>query len=833
MPNLKLLVQTFGERLTTCGGWVTLIMALTILLLALPLTALGLRLITLGGSWYYAIAGAVFTAAAMQILRERRIGYWLYVYAFVGTILWSFWEVGADPWGLLPRLLTFTVIQLVFWMIWRWVDNRLMPVRSRLNWWNGIAGAMAAIVAAVVFSLLFVRGPIHSAEIADVISVGRPNSGPPNTERASGMADGDWPNYGRGPGGERFSPLSDITPENVKGLKRAWVYHTGALGPTFEGTPLIVRGKLVVCISNAQVVALDPVTGKESWRFNPAADLSHGASLACRGVAYDKTRKPAGPCVHRILFATVTARMYALDLETGERCTDFGTNGEIDLTAGMGLVKPGFYYVTSPPAIVRGKAVVGGLVWDNVERGEPSGVVRAFDTTTGVLSWAFDVGRLDRTTLPPPGEHYTRGTPNVWAPISADPQLGLVYLPTGNETPDFFGGDRQEASEKFASSIIAVDVETGRLRWHFQTVHHDIWDMDIPAQPVLIDIPETPGAKPTPAVLVATKPGDLFLFDRRDGRPLTHIEERPAPQGAVAGDFTSGTQPYSDLPSLAPPRLTEAKMWGVTPLDQLECRIAFRRHRYDGMFTPPSIEGSIVYPSSLGVFEWGSISTNPARGMLFANTSWMPLINTLIPRAPPVPAVPGTSIQSILDNFLKALAEPSHRFERWVLRLLGVNIAPPQPNYGGPMLGTPYASLEFPFSSSPGIPCHQPPWGHMSAIDLISREIVWRNPLGGIRLGLFGTPLGIHLKIGLPNLGGSVVTAGGVVFVAASMDRTFRALDAATGEELWRDYLPAGGNATPTIYRGANGKQYVVLAAGGHYLLEPIVGDSLIAYTLP
>jgi quinoprotein glucose dehydrogenase len=267
------------------------------------------------------------------------------------------------------------------------------------------------------------------------------------------------------------------------------------------------------------------------------------------------------------------------------------------------------------------------------------------------------------------------------------------------------------------------------------------------------------------------------------------------PQGAVAGDFSSRTQPFSELPSLAPPKLTEVKMWGLTPLDQLECRIRFRRHRYDGMFTPPSLEGSIQYPSSFGVFEWGGVSIDPARGVLFANTSWVPVINTLIPRSK-------------------------------------VTYVWPPHNFGGPGYGTPYASIAPPFLSFFGIPCQQPPWGHMTAINLISRKIMWRSPLGEVR-GILSIPLGIHLNIGLPNLGGSVVTAGGVLFVAAATDRTFRALDATTGEELWHDHLPAGGNATPAVYRGADGKQYVVLAAGGHSGLEPTVSDSLIAYTLP
>jgi quinoprotein glucose dehydrogenase len=771
---------------------------------------LGWRLISFGGSWYYAIVGAILTAAAIEILRERRDGYWLYLLGFSLTLVWSIWEAGFNTIALLPRMTVFTVILVVCWICWCWIDPRLMPVLPTGTRWRraGVDIAAVAIVAglsALTWSLLAGQSP----ELADVIP-----ATPVNPQTATGIAtsniaiaDGDWPNYGRVPGGQRFSPIAQITSENIANLKRTWVFHTGVLprpnAPSlqkfmFEATPLKVNDKLVLCTAYAQVVAVDAVTGREIWRFDPKGNTDDAVFLACRGVSYAKIAGASGMCAHRILFATVTARMYALDVDTGARCTDFGDNGEIDLTTGMGLVKPGFYYVTSPAAIIRGVAVIGGWVIDNVERGEPSGVVRAFDVKTGELAWAFDVGRLDRTTLPPAGEHYTRGTPNVWAPMSADPELGLVYLPTGNETPDFFGGGRQQASEEFASSIIAVDANTGKMRWHFQTVHHDLWDFDIPAQPVLIDLPTEDGTQATPAVVVATKRGEVFILDRRDGKPLAAIEERAVPQGATKGDFTSRTQPYPDFPALGPPVLTEATMWGATPLDQLLCRIQFRQHRYEGPFTPASEIGSIHYPGSFGVYEWGSVSVDPARHLMFANTSWVALINTLLPREVAQKTTAGDG------------------------------------DLGGPALGTPYVSRVTSFVSPLGIPCNQPPWGHVTAIDLATHKILWRDILGSARSqGPFGRATGFALKLGVPNMGGSVNTAGGVIFVASTADDTFRALDARTGKELWHDHLPAGGQATPMTYLGVDGKQYVVIAAGGHFGLSSSSSDSLIAYALP
>jgi quinoprotein glucose dehydrogenase len=794
------------RRLFSFGGWLTLIMGITVLIFGLPMFLMGIHLIALGGSWYYAIAGAFFTVAAVQILREKRRGYWTYFVTFAATIVWAFWEVGPSPWGLLPRVLTFLVIALVCWATWPLIDRRLQPqgadpklVRDLDrhlgflgSWQTAVISAVAIIVVGGTSALVF---PGPSTDLPDSVETPADYAFHTAAMPADPTPPGEWQNYGRVPGGQRFSPLNQITPANVGQLQRAWTFHTGAVQGSdeglprrfaFESTPLAVRGKLIMCTPHAEVIAVDSATGREVWRFNPKSDIRSQPFMICRGVSYHETPGAQGPCAHRIMWATMTARLYALDADTGQRCAGFGgPRGEVDLTAGMGLVTPGFYYVSSPPSIVGDVAVMGGWVYDNVERGEPSGVVRAFDVHTGKLAWAMDVGRLDRKTLPPPGEQYTRGTINVWSPISADPALGLVYLPTGNETPDFFGGGRLPSSDKYSSSVIAVDAKTGDIRWHFQTVHHDIWDQDIAAQPLLVDFPETPGARPTPAVLVSTKSGQTFVLDRRTGRPLVPVTERRVPQGAVAGDFTSPTQPYSGFPSLAPADFTEKSMWGVFPIDQLECRIKFHRSSYEGAFTPPSTAGSILLPGSLGVYEWGSASVDPVHGIMYANTSWTPMLTRLIPQ-------------------LKYRGHPT------------------SDDVGGYGLGTPYGSTVLAFLSSLGAPCIQPPWGHMTAIDLAAHRVLWRRPLGSF----------LGMTVGLPNMGGGAVTAGGVIFQGATPDSTFRAIDAKTGKVLWSDKLPANANATPVVYQGADGRQYVAIAAGGHAGMGP-TGDTVVAYALP
>lgn len=796
---------------TRSGGscrWISASLGVILLFAGVAMMYGGVLLIKLDGSWYYAIGGAVLLIAALQLLLARRSGFLIYAGFCVATLAWGVYECGWNPIALLPRVLFFLVLLIVMLLSWRWFARPFARDREQVH------GTMPALLVGSALTLLIIglfgAGllPNHAIDQA-VASDNHPAEGMP--AGTASIAPGDWPNYGRTPGGQRYSPLDQITPANVAGLTQAWTFHTGATGLPrgskagefmFEATPLKVRDKLVFCTPHAEVIAVSPETGKSIWVFKPLANLSAAPFLACRGVSYDETPGATGVCAHRILTATLDAKMYALDADTGQRCPEFGKNGEIDLTVGMGLVKPGFYYVTSPPSIVHGKAVIGGWVIDNVERGEPSGVVRAFDTRTGQLAWAFDMGRTDRTTLPPAGEFYTRGTPNVWAPISNDPELGLVYLPTGNETPDFFGGGRQAVSEKYASSLIAVDADSGKIRWHFQTTHHDIWDYDIPAQPTTVDVPGAHGKPPTLALLVPTKRGELFMLDRRTGAPLTHIEERKVPQGAVPGERLSPTQPFqTDMPTFAPAALRESDMWGATPFDQLYCRIRFKELRYEGAFTPPSLQGSLAYPGSAGVFEWGGVSVDPLRHIVVVNNNYMTIINKLTPR----------------DELSTGGKQDSRGGD-----------------FGGPQLGTPYAVSATPFLSPLAIPCNQPPWGMISALDLKTRKLLWRRPLGSAYdNGPLGISSHVPLQVGVPNMGGSVVTRSGLIFIAATADRTLRAFHLRTGHELWHATLPFSGIATPSIYEGKDGRQYVVIAAGGHTGLGNSGGDAVIAFALP
>jgi len=788
--------------------WISAAMGVILLLSGAAMLYGGVRLIKLDGSWYYAIAGVALLVAGSQLLLARRAGFLIYVGFCAATLAWALFESGWNPIALLPRVLFFLALLIVMLLTWRWFARPFARHQERVR---GTKPALlvGSTLALFVFGL-FAAGlqPVHGVDQAMAFEE-HPTDVMPGD--SASIAPGDWPHYGRTPGGQRYSPLEQITPANVANLTRAWTFHSGATGLPpgskagefmFEATPLKVRDKLVFCTPHAEVIAVSPETGESIWRFNPHASLGAAPFLACRGVSYDETPGATGVCAHRILTATLDAKMYALDADTGQRCPEFGKNGEIDLTAGMGLVKPGFYYVTSPPSIIRGKAVIGGWVIDNVERGEPSGVVRAFDTRTGELAWAFDMGRTDRTTLPPEGEFYTRGTPNVWAPISNDPALGLVYLPTGNETPDFFGGGRQAVSEKYASSVIAVDADSGKIRWHFQTTHHDIWDYDVPAQPTTVDLPGAQGKPPVLALLVPTKRGELFTLDRRTGTPLTQVVERPVPQGAVPGEKLSHTQPFQTfMPTFAPAKLRESDMWGATPFDQLYCRIRFKQLRYEGPFTPPSVQGTLAYPGSAGVFEWGGVSVDPSRHIAVANNNYMTIINTLTPRG----AVSASGMQESKGG-----------------------------DFGGPQLGTPYAVSAAPFLSPLTIPCNQPPWGVISALDLKTRRILWRSPLGSAYdNGPLGISSHVPLQVGVPNMGGSVVTRSGLIFIAATADRTLRAFDLRNGRELWHATLPFSGIATPSVYEGKDGRQYVVIAAGGHTGLGKFGGDAVMAFALP
>jgi quinoprotein glucose dehydrogenase len=615
----------------------------------------------------------------------------------------------------------------------------------------------------------------------------------------------DWPQWGRNLAGTRYSPVTQINVGNVAGLRIAWKVRTGDDPaqkqdirnlPAFEATPLKVGQFLFLCTPRNIVIAIDAESGAERWRFDPKTDTRGHYLVTCRGVAYDESDSttPIEPCHRRIFAATLDARLLALDAATGKLCKDFGDHGVVSLRPGLGEIRPGYYSVTSAPLAIRGLVITGALVLDNMSTDEPSGVVRAFDATTGRLRWAWDSGTGEPRNGSGTDALYSRGSPNAWAPFSADTALGLVYVPTGNRTPDYWGAWRSPTEENFASAVVALEIETGRVRWVYQTVHHDLWDYDVASQPVLSDFPTPAG--PMPALIQATKTGQLFVLDRRTGKPLTTVKERPVPQRPVPGERLSATQPFSiEMPSLHPQSLAEADLWGLTPLDRYLCVREFRSHRHEGLFTPPSLQGTITYPMNVGASSWGSVSVDEDRQILLANTNRLASIVQLIPRS-----------------------EADRR------EAAGETLFMPQRN-------APYAVTITPFLSPLGVPCTPPPWGMLTAIDLKTRHVLWQTPLGNTR---DLAPLGIERPYGVPNTGGSVVTAGGLTFIAATTDRYFRAFDTTTGKELWRADLPAGGQATPMTYiSGQSGRQFVVISAGGHQHLGSRLGDYVIAYALP
>ena len=510
----------------------------------------------------------------------------------------------------------------------------------------------------------------------------------------------------------------------------------------------------------------------------------------------------------RLLMGSLDNRLIAIDAASGQPCFEFGDDGVVNLSAGIGEPMPGYNYVTSPPTIVNGVVIVGSFIMDNQSTNEPPGVVRGFDVITGEMKWAWDVlGPVAHHTLPD-RDTYPRNTPNVWSVGSADAELGLVYLPTGNTPPDFYGGHRTPEQDRYPSSVVALDVQTGNVRWSFQTVTHDIWDFDIAAQPVLVDW-DTPQGK-RPGLIVPTKRGEIFILDRRSGGPLTAVEEKPVPQNPAKGEWLSPTQPFSvGFPSFAPPDLTEASMWGATPVDQLWCRLQFKSLRYEGQFTPHSTQGTITYPGIFGVLNWGSVSLDPERGVMVVNTSYLPWFQQLIERSE-ADRLNITPFESTSKE-----AGPIH--------------SGPEVYYA--QAGTPYATDSRPFLSPLGFPCHQPPWGELAAVDLVSREIMWRRPLGTTR---DHAPLGIPLPTGVFNMGGSVTTRSGLTFIAATIDNYLRAFDVDTGRALWKARLPAGGQSNAISYLSErNGRQYVVIAAGGHAPMLTTPGDYILAYALP
>lgn len=768
-------------------------------LISVLLIWFGAEILWLGGSRYYLLAGLAMAAVAyLSYIRSVRAPM-LFGLFYIATLIWALGESGLDGWALAPRVAMFTVIGL--WMlspVYRKHLGLSPGFKGSTSIWSGVT---AIIIASLVFIFYSDRNPGH-------------RDGEIDYHPLTTAAFGEWPNYGNNKGGARHSPLTQITPENVGLLEPVWTYHAGTAGYepksmfdgilTIEATPLKIGERLYLCTGYNDIIALDAETGAELWRYRAHIDARNVTTRTCRGVAHYRVPDATGLCSQRIYTATLDARLIAVDAETGKPCPDFGVEGEVNLLQGMGDVVKGYYYVTSPPAVVKGRLVLGGWVMDGQHTDEPSGVIRAFDAVSGQFSWAFDIGRPDEHGLPPAGQSFTRGTPNSWGLMSADEALGYVYVPTGNATPDYFGGHRTQNDDKYSSAVVALNAETGEDVWTFQTTHHDVWDYDVASQPVLIDLPDG-----TRGLLQPTKRGEIFFLDRTTGKPIAEVQELPVPQGAVAGDWLSPTQPFSTgMPSFAGPAPREIDMWGITPIDQAYCRAKFLRARFDGAFTPIGIDRpTVTWPGYLGGINWGSVSIDPIRQLMIVNSTHVLMYNQLITRA------------EADDKGIKpATIEGGKR----------VGIYAPQ-------AGTPYAAVSEPFLSFVAAPCQEPPYGLISAVDLKTRTLLWQKPFGTARdSGPVLLSSQLPVAMGVPNLGGSITTASGLTFIGATQERMIRAFNSKNGEELWKARLPAGGHATPTSYWSEkSNRQFVVIAAGGHTAMLSGRSDAIVAFALP
>ncbi len=632
------------------------------------------------------------------------------------------------------------------------------------------------------------------------------------TAQAQSPDASDWGYYGGDVFGTRSSSLAQIDRGNVKKLDVVWTYHTGELGEgfaregklTFETTPVLAFGSLYLETATNIVIALDPETGKERWRYNPHVDRAkqygEGAS---RGVSVweDATPGRQGACARRIFTGTLDARLLAIDAMTGKPCADFGTNGAVDLTQGIRIRDRPDYLVTSPPAIFNNMVIVGSAIGDNRATNLERGTIRGFDAVTGAQRWAFDPVP-DSPEHPGagawnPAQAAATGAANAWGVMSVDADRGVVFVPTGSASADFFGGTRL-GDNRFADSLLALDAMTGKLQWAQQLVHHDLWDYDLAAQPALIELERS--GEPLSAVIQATKTGMLFVFNRANGKPLFPMNERNVPKSTVPGEQAAPTQPFSSLPPLVEQRpLNREDAWGLTFWDRGKCRDLIKNYRNEGLFTPPDTRGTILWPSDLGGVNWSGIAYDQRRQRVIAAVNHLPMVVTLISPAE-------------LERQRASGDYPRSEFAH--------------------QTGAPFAMRREALLSPWGLPCTAPPWGTLVSVDLRENRIVWQVPLGSTEnLAPWWVPV---RDFGTPNLGGPIVTAGDLVFVGATMDRYIRAFDLETGRELWKHPLPAGGQATPMTYRaGKDQRQYVVIAAGGHGPLGVPRGDAVVAFALP
>ncbi|MCP1649586.1 glucose/quinate/shikimate family membrane-bound PQQ-dependent dehydrogenase [Pseudomonas nitroreducens] len=801
------------QRASRASIFILLGLGVVIALLGLALAAGGIRLVSLGGSWYFLVGGLAMALSGLLIALRKPAGAWLFAAFLVATAIWAVADSGLVFWPLFSRLFMFSAIGVVVALVY--------PLLARSAGGNagrgayGIAGVLAVLVV-IAAGNMFVTHP----------SVAPTGKGPGLTPVDPAHAQKDWAHYGNTEGGSRFAALDQINRGNVDKLKVAWTYHTGDVavsdgnGAEDQLTPLQVGDKVFICTPHNNLIALDADTGKELWKNEINAQSK--VWQRCRGMAYfDATREIAQPtqpnstpviaasvpaganCQRRLLTNTIDARLIAVDADTGEFCQGFGNNGQVDLKAGLGDVPDSYYQLSSAPLMAGTTVVVGGRVADNVQTDMPGGVIRGFDVITGAMRWAFDPGNPQDKQAPADGKSYVRSTPNSWAPMSYDPAMNTVFLPMGSSSTDIYGVERTKLDHTYGASILAVDATSGAEKWVYQTVHNDLWDFDLPMQPSLVDFPVANG-KTVPAVVIGTKAGQIYVLDRATGKPLTEVRDVPVKPGNISDEPYSPTQPKSvGMPQIGAQTLSESDMWGATPYDQLLCRIDFKKMRYDGLYTAPGTDLSLSFPGSLGGMNWGSLSTDPVHGFIFVNDMRLGLWIQMIPSANKGAAAGGGEA---LNTGMGAV----------------------------PLKGTPYAVNKNRFLSVAGIPCQAPPFGTLTAIDLKTRQVAWQVPVGTVEdTGPLGIRMHLPIPIGLPTLGGTLSTQGGLVFIAGTQDFYLRAYDSSNGKEIWKSRLPVGSQGGPMTYVSPKtGKQFVVITAGGARQSSDR-GDYVLAYALP
>ena len=791
--------------------WPIWVAALGVLVFGLLFVAGGGYLATLGGSLYFLLAGLGMIVSSVLLFKQRLSGAWLFAAVMLASIVWALVDAGLVFWPLVSRLFALAVLSLVVALVY--------PTLLKANGLSGNGGyALSAVLAVAIVAGAWGMFQPHA-------SIAPTGDGPGLTKVDPANAQKDWAHYGNDEGGSRFAALDQINRSNVSKLVPAWTYQTGDVavsngnGAEDQMTPLQVGDKVFICTPHNNLIALDADTGKELWKNNINAESA--VWQRCRGLAYfDATAAvtqptdgstpaaavtvaPGAACQRRLLTNTIDARLIAVDADTGKFCQDFGTNGQVDLKAGLGNVPDSYYQLSSAPLMAGTTVVVGGRVADNVQTDMPGGVIRGFDVVTGAMRWAFDPGNPQDKQAPSDGKTYVRSTPNSWAPMSYDPLMNTVFLPMGSSSTDIYGVERTALNHKYGASVLALNATTGDEKWVYQTVHNDLWDFDLPMQPSLIDFAKPDGSK-VPALVIGTKAGQIFVLDRHTGQPLTKVEEVPVKASNIPNEPYSLTQPKSvGMPQIGAQTLTESDMWGATPFDQMLCRISFKKMRYEGLYTAPGTDVSLSFPGSLGGMNWGSLSTDPVHGFIFVNDMRLGLWIQMVPQQKEAVANSGGEA---LNTGMGAV----------------------------PLKGTPYAVNKNRFLSVAGIPCQAPPFGTLTAIDMKTQKIAWQVPVGTVQdTGPLGIKMGLKLPIGMPTLGGTLSTQGGLVFIAGTQDYYLRAFNSANGEEAWKARLPVGSQGGPmTFVSPKTGKQYIVITAGGARQ-SPDRGDYVIAYALP